>query len=250
MQCDFMRRSFSIRMHKIADNTAEQALFQDRHEEVRWIFTRRVKRRIDSNPPRTHTISNMRRHPNKTKVAPPQADPFEYLFQFSEVIRKIFTGELKSVMQLHSGVCIFVGLGTLLLPHRYYSSTTGYNHFAHEFVRLYGCLTLGIGYLVWVTKDIKDGRLLRALTETFALSYGLQSLAMLRAQFASPDGHSFFHWLIIILFTGVSGLYSYCRFFRKMKDFELPGFGRDDWNWNWFDPEKTKTKTEQSAPPL
>jgi hypothetical protein len=169
----------------------------------------------------------MRRQHNKAHVAPPR-DNFEYIFKLSEVIRRVLSGELKSIMQLHSAICIFVGLGTLVLPHRYYSSSTGYNHFAHEFVRLYGCLTLGIGYLVWITKDIKDGRLLRALTETFAMSYGLQALAMLRAQFSSPDGHSAFHWFILILFACVSGLYSFVRFARKMKDFELPGFDRQD----------------------
>ena len=167
----------------------------------------------------------MKRQQNKSKAAvKPSIDPFEYVFKLSEIIRKVLTGDLRSIMQLHSAVCMFIGLGTLVLPHRYYSSSTGYNHFAHEFVRLYGCLTLGIGYLVWMTKDIKDGRLLRAVTETFAMSYGLQALAMLRAQFASPDGHSMFHWFILVLFACVSGLYSFVRLARKMKDFELPGF--------------------------
>lgn len=171
----------------------------------------------------------MRINPTKTTPSPVPTDRFKYLFQIYDVVSRVFRGELRSIMQLHSSICILIGMGALVLPHHFFSSSTGYNHFAHEFVRLYGCLTLSIGYLVWVTKDIKDGRLLRALTETFAISYGLQALAMLRAQFSSPDGHSYFHWLILLLFASVSGLYSFCRFSRKMKDFELPGFGRDDW---------------------
>ena len=169
----------------------------------------------------------MRRSPTKAN-SPAPIDHFRHIVQMFEVIRRILTGELKSIMQLHSVICIFVGLGTLLLPHRFFSSTTGYNHFAHEFVRLYGCLTLGVGYLVWVTKDIKDAMLLKALTETFAISYGLQAVAMLRAQFSSPEGHSYIHWMILLLFICVSGLYSFCRFARKIKDFDLPGFRRQD----------------------
>lgn len=98
-----------------------------------------------------------------------------------------------------------------------------YNHMAHEFVRLYGCLTLAIGYIVWSTKTINDARLQRAISETFALCYTLQSLAMLRAQFTSPDGHTLSHWFIAMIFLMIGGAYGYIRFVRKIKSFELPG---------------------------
>jgi hypothetical protein len=171
----------------------------------------------------------MRRHTNHdSKATTDSKNGSKYFRSLSEFVRYVVHIDIKGVMQLHSVICIFIGLGTLLLPHRFYSSSSGYNHFAHEFVRLYGCLTLGIGYLVWNTKDIRDGRLIRALTETFALSYGLQALAMLRAQISNPDGHSFFHWFILFLFVCVSGLYAYSRFAKKIKDYELPGFNRGE----------------------
>ena len=154
--------------------------------------------------------------------------PHSLISTISNAFHRLLVGELKSIMQLHSLICILLGIGTFLLPHRFYSNSSGYDHFAHEFVRLYGCLTLGIGYLVWCTKDIKDGRLLRALTETFALSYGLQAIAMLRAQLTSPSGHSTLHWCTLSLLICVSGLYTFCRFARKIKDFELPGFERGE----------------------
>lgn len=186
----------------------------------------------------------MRRHPNKSsdgskksnsdsltewnKIIPNTILKASTVFNTTIPISKLIGGDLQSVMQFHSVVSIFIGLGSLLLPHRFYNTSDGYNHFAHEFVRLYGCLTLGIGYLVWKTREIKDGRLQKAITETFALCYGLQALAMFRAQLTSPEGHSFFHWLILILFACVSGLYAYSRFATKMNSFELPGFERGE----------------------
>ena len=173
--------------------------------------------------------NNMRIHSSKGKKEAPIVNRGPtHVSKFSDAIRKLIVGELKSIMQLHSLICILIGMGTLVLPHRFYSNSSGYDHFAHEFVRLYGCLTLGIGYLVWCTKDIKDGRLLRALTETFALSYGLQAMAMLRAQLSSPSGHSTLHWLTLSLLTCISALYTFCRFARRIKDFELPGFERGE----------------------
>ena len=170
----------------------------------------------------------MRVHPNKDKKVVVSNGSTGLLKEIFNYVRSTLSGGLRTVMQTHSMMCMSIGLGTLFLPHRFYSSLSGYNHFAHEFIRLYGCLSLGIGYLVWMTKDVKDGRLLRALTETFAISYGLQAVAMLRAQLTNPEGHSYFHWYILLQFTFISGLYAYCRLSKKMKDFELPGFDRGE----------------------
>mmetsp|Transcript_12996 Transcript_12996/g.12617 ORF Transcript_12996/g.12617 Transcript_12996/m.12617 type:complete len:183 (-) Transcript_12996:394-942(-) len=182
----------------------------------------------------------MRRHPSRSDSqikSDLNSDHFDFIpntiskasafLNTTLPVSKIISGDIQSVMQFHSVVSIFIGLGSLLLPHNFYS-TFGYNHFAHEFIRLYGCLTLGIGYLVWRTREIKDGRLQKAVTETFALCYGLQALAMFRAQLTSPEGYSLFHWFIIILFACVSGLYTYSRFSTKIKSFELPGFERGE----------------------
>jgi cytochrome b561 len=39
----------------------------------------------------------------------------------------------------------------------------------------------------------------------------------------SPEGHSVFHWIIALIFLIVGLLYSFVRFVKRIKDFELPG---------------------------
>ena len=133
------------------------------------------------------------------------------------------TFDIQAVMRFHGMFAIFIGTCIMLLPHGFYSIKSGYNHLTHEYLRLYGCLTFAIGWLVWKTQDIRDGRLLRAIGETFAICYGLQSLVMIRAQLTNPAGHSFFHWLIIFSYCIISASYGYVRATKKIKTYELPG---------------------------
>ena len=134
--------------------------------------------------------------------------------------------DLRQIMRMHAFTSIVLGVGTLLLPHAFLG--TGYSHFSHEFIRLYGCLTLSIGWVVWKSQGVKDGRLARALTETFAISYCLQSIVMLRAQFTHPEGHTTLHWMIGLAF-GVLGLaYLYIRWVKKIKYFALPNEHDDE----------------------
>ena len=72
------------------------------------------------------------------------------------------TFDIQAVMRFHGMFAIFIGTCIILLPHGFYSIKSGYNHLTHEYLRLYGCLTFAIGWLVWKTQDIRDGRLLRA----------------------------------------------------------------------------------------
>lgn len=138
---------------------------------------------------------------------------------------------MQSVMQMHGLGCIFLGLLAIVSPHGLHSSRlaiikqglpTQYNHMAHEFIRLYGCLNLGIGWFVWSTRQIQDGRLVRAISETFCICYFLQSITIFRAQWTDPTGHSVIHWMIALLFLTISGLYGYIRYNRKLKSFQLP----------------------------
>lgn len=112
----------------------------------------------------------------------------------------------------------------MLLPHRLFNrgDALHYNHLAHEMVRLYGCLSLGLGWLVYWAADINDGRLVRRVSESFAAAYTIQALVMARAQFTNPQGHRFLHWLLAILCLAIGTLYISVRVFTKIKDFELP----------------------------
>lgn len=138
--------------------------------------------------------------------------------------------DLKMVMRIHSMISILLGVITVILPHGLYTyaANESYNHMAHEFVRLYGCLTLAVGWFVWTTKDINDSRLMRAVSETFCICYCLQSISMLRAQFTSPHGHTFIHWFIAIIFLLIGLGYGYIRYIKKIKSYSLPGSAADD----------------------
>eukprot|EP01041_Mallomonas_annulata_P005878 gene5878-11872_t len=142
------------------------------------------------------------------------------MLAFADIMAAEF--DLKRLMLLHAISCMFSGTACLLLPHSF-GAYSSYNHMTHEFIRLYGALSLGIGWLVWKTRDISDGRLKRAISESFALCYLLQAISMARAQTTNPHGHSAFHWLISISFACIGGLYLYIRFIKKIKTFDLPG---------------------------
>lgn len=142
-------------------------------------------------------------------------------------VKKLLEGDLRSIQKLNAVLSIMLGMCCIFVPHRFVSRTTEYNHFAHEMIRLYGCVSWGLGYLVYWTRSIKDSRLMRATTEAFCVCYGLQALVICRAQFASPSGHSTLHWIIALLFAGFSGMYGVARFSKKLKDFDMLGTGQD-----------------------
>ena len=132
---------------------------------------------------------------------------------------------LKHIMISHGLSSLVLGFLTVLLPHNFYTSkTTGYNHMAHEYVRLYGVMCIGIGYIVLATRHFKDARLLKTYAETFTIIYILQALAMLRAQFTLPNGHTLLHWLIAMMYLVQGSMYAYFRFTKNLiKSYELPG---------------------------
>lgn len=132
---------------------------------------------------------------------------------------------MRSVVKVHACVCIVLGLYATFAPHSLAydaAQSSDYNHMAHEFVRLYGCITTSIGWFVWTSKGITDGRIVRAITEVFAIAYMLQALVMLRAQFTNPRGHSCIHWLIALVFTAIGAGYLFVRLGGRIKDYSLP----------------------------
>lgn len=148
------------------------------------------------------------------------------------------------VMIIHGAICIVLGGLTTVLPHGFVmksANTVGkliehglnkapseYDHTAHEFIRLYGCITLGIGWFVWTTKSVKDARVMRAVSESFAVCYILQAIVMLRAHMTNPEGHSWVHFVISMAFLAIGLLYGCVRVGGKLKSFELPGGGQDE----------------------
>ena len=157
---------------------------------------------------------------------------------------KIDVLELRMIMRIHAICSLVIGIFCICLPHAVFIARNlpvifsnempvgSYNHTAHEFVRLYGCFSLTLGYVVERCKTISDGMLIRIFTEAFCICYGLQCLVMIKAHVGYPQGHPFpyFHISAAIVFGAISLMYGFIRFFKKTRQFELPTtvFGRDD----------------------
>lgn len=142
------------------------------------------------------------------------------------IVSKEFT--IVELMAIHAVFCIVIGVFTVVIPHKFYDiinpdGVAIYNHLGHEYLRLYGALTLAVGWFSWRAREINDGRLTKYISETFFICYLLQALIMIRAQFTNPAGHSTLHWTIATVFVVLSLLYAYVRFVKKIKSYGLPG---------------------------
>lgn len=89
--------------------------------------------------------------------------------------------------------------------------------------RLYGCLRLACGWILWHIRFVDDGMFRRHVCEALFVCYMLQALAVIRAQFT--DRHVLINWVAIILLIGMSFLYGSFRFGKGgnlIKIYELP----------------------------
>lgn len=50
-------------------------------------------------------------------------------------------------------------------------------------IRLYGCLRIAVGYILFHVRGVDNGRFRRSVCEGLGLCYFLQAIAVLRAQF-------------------------------------------------------------------
>lgn len=126
--------------------------------------------------------------------------------------------------------CFSLVFGTisLLAPHGIITKFSGgeYNHSVHETLRLYGCLRLACGWILWHARAVDDGRFRKHICEALFVCYTLQALAVIRAQFT--DQHTFINWIAIISLFILAFAYGSFRF-RKggnlIKIYELPTGG-------------------------
>ena len=97
------------------------------------------------------------------------------------------------------------------------------HHVISTFRRLYGCLRLACGWILWHARPVDDGRFRKHICEALFVCYVLQALAVLRAQFT--DRHSLINWIAIVLLSILAAAYGSFRF-RKggnlIKIYELP----------------------------
>lgn len=79
------------------------------------------------------------------------------------------------------------------------------------------------GWVVFQVRGVGDGRIRRAICEAFCIAYGLQAAALFRAQMVEPDSHTVLNTVGCVSFAVLAAFYGYCRWFKTIKVFELPG---------------------------
>ena len=89
--------------------------------------------------------------------------------------------------------------------------------------RLYGCLRIAMGWIIFHIRSVDDGRFRRSVCEALFVCYLLQAIAVLRAQFT--DRRNMFNWVAICLLSLIGFCYGRFRFGRggnMIKVYELP----------------------------
>lgn len=89
--------------------------------------------------------------------------------------------------------------------------------------RLYGCLRLACGWILWHARAVDDGRFRKHICEALFVCYVLQTIAILRAQFT--DRHSIINWIAILVMSLLGAAYGSFRFGKGgnlIKVYELP----------------------------
>ncbi|KAL3784605.1 hypothetical protein HJC23_007061 [Cyclotella cryptica] len=122
-------------------------------------------------------------------------------------------------------VSLAFGVAALLSPHGLLQKIGGgeYNHSAHEGLRLYGCLRIAVGWIIYHVRAVDDGRFRRNVCEALFVCYMLQAVAVLRAQFT--DRRNTVNWIAILLLSLIGFGYGRFRFGRggdMIKVYELP----------------------------
>mmetsp|Transcript_9598 Transcript_9598/g.18033 ORF Transcript_9598/g.18033 Transcript_9598/m.18033 type:complete len:151 (-) Transcript_9598:2902-3354(-) len=133
--------------------------------------------------------------------------------------------QLNKLFVLDATASLFLGGMALLAPHSFVAAISGgYNHNTHEALRLYGCLRVAVGWILFNARSVDDGKFRRSLCEALCVCYMLQSLAVLRAQFTDRSGH-WMNWLAIAFFITFGYMYGRFRFGKNgalIKIYELP----------------------------
>lgn len=92
--------------------------------------------------------------------------------------------------------------------------------------RLYGCLRLACGWILWHVRRVDDGFFRRHVCEALFTCYTLQMVAILRAQFT--DRHTWLNWFAVLFMGSLAAAYGSFRFGKGgnlIKVYELPSAG-------------------------
>jgi hypothetical protein len=90
-------------------------------------------------------------------------------------------------------------------------------------LRLYGCLRIAMGWIIYHVRAVDDGRFRRNVCEALFVCYVLQAIAVLRAQFT--DTRNIVNWIAISILSLIGFGYGRFRFGKggdMIKVYELP----------------------------
>jgi cell division protein FtsW (lipid II flippase) len=132
---------------------------------------------------------------------------------------------LDQIFLLDATVSMVFGWMILLTPHAAiaYAGAAPYQQTTHEALRLYACLRIAMGWILWNVRQVDDGRFRRNLCESLLACYALQALVVLRAQFT--DRHVWINWIAIGFLGSIGSCYAWFRFGQQgnlIKVYELP----------------------------
>lgn len=137
--------------------------------------------------------------------------------------------QLDQLFAFDAVASVVFGVMALLMPHGILTKMSGgeYNHSVHEALRLYGCLRVACGWILWHIRFVDDGMFRRHVCEALFICYVVQAMTVLRAQITDPS-RSNINWIAILILGTVAAAYGMFRF-RKggnlIKVYELPTSG-------------------------
>jgi len=99
--------------------------------------------------------------------------------------------QLDKLFFLDAIVSLVLGGISLLAPHVIIQTLSGgYNHSTHEVFRLYGCLRIALGWILFNMRGVDDGKFRRTVCEALMACYVAQALAVIRAQFTDHSSRN------------------------------------------------------------
>ena len=131
---------------------------------------------------------------------------------------------LNTVMGIHAFFSLIVGTLLVILPHTLFHDMS-ISFLAHEVIRCYGAVTIGLGYMAYKLRYIKDGRIRRLLAETYFVVYGVTTISLWKAWISNPSHHTLWA-LTLIALSDICNIFMGIGFLRPIKTFQLPGAGK------------------------
>mmetsp|Transcript_13388 Transcript_13388/g.36921 ORF Transcript_13388/g.36921 Transcript_13388/m.36921 type:complete len:148 (-) Transcript_13388:2596-3039(-) len=135
---------------------------------------------------------------------------------------------LDQLLALDASFSLSFGLFSVFTPHYFMKWLAGgvYDHNVHETLRLYGCLRMACGWILWHVRKVDDGMFRKHVCEALLVCYLLQALSVFRAQFT--DRHTAINWIALLILSALSFAYGSFRFGQGgnlIKVYELPTAG-------------------------